>query len=105
MSCCHISGSLSFNSSLTLAAKPLGSPGAYAAFTSDEIQLLERAVSDSPLTTQAPPLLRNLIKVARLGGYLARASDPPPRNTVMWRGMQRLTDIQLGYELALNRSG
>jgi hypothetical protein len=76
-----------------------------AAFTSDEIQLLERAVSDSPLTTQAPPLLRNLIKVARLGGYLARASDPPPRNTVMWRGMQRLTDIQLGYELALNRSG
>lgn len=22
----------------------------------------------------------------------------------MWRGMQRLTDIQLGYELALNRS-
>jgi hypothetical protein len=76
-----------------------------AAFTSDEIQLRERAVSDSPLTTQAPPLLRNLIKVARLGGYLARASDPPPRNTVMWRGMQRLTDIQLGYELALNRSG
>ena len=32
MSCCHISGSLSFNSSLTLAAKPLGSPGAYDQF-------------------------------------------------------------------------
>ena len=28
-----------------------------------------------------------------------------PGNTVMWRGMRRLTDIQLGYELALNRSG
>jgi hypothetical protein len=75
------------------------------AFTPAEIHLLERVVSDSPLTAQAPPLLRNLIKVARLGGYLARASDPPPGNTVMWRGMQRLTDIQLGYELALNRSG
>jgi hypothetical protein len=37
--------------------------------------------------------------------YLARASDAPPGNTVMWRGMRRLTDIQLGYELALNRSG
>ena len=31
-----------------------------------------------------------------LGGYLARASDPPPGNTVMWRGLSRLTDIALG---------
>jgi hypothetical protein len=38
----------------------------------------------------------NLIKIARLGGYLARASDPPPGNTVMWRGLSRLTDIELG---------
>jgi hypothetical protein len=37
-----------------------------------------------------------LIKVARLGGYLARASGPPPGNIVMWRGMSRLTDITLG---------
>ena len=37
-----------------------------------------------------------LIKIARLGGYLARASDPPPGNTVMWRGLSRLTDIALG---------
>jgi hypothetical protein len=26
-------------------------------------------------------------------------------NTVMWRAMHRLTGIQLGYELALKRSG
>jgi hypothetical protein len=31
MSCCRISGSLSFNSRLTSAADPLGSPGAYVA--------------------------------------------------------------------------
>jgi hypothetical protein len=37
-----------------------------------------------------------LIKIAWLGGYLARASDPPPGNTVMWRGLSRLTDIALG---------
>ena len=37
-----------------------------------------------------------LIKIARLGGYLARASDPPPGNIVMWRGLSRLTDIELG---------
>jgi len=34
--------------------------------------------------------------IARLGGYLARANDPPPGNMVMWRGMSRLTDIALG---------
>ncbi len=40
-----------------------------------------------------------LIKVARLGGYLARASDPPPGNTVMWRGLSRLADITIGATL------
>jgi RecQ family ATP-dependent DNA helicase len=29
--------------------------------------------------------------------YLARAKDPPPGNAVMWRGMSRLTDIELGF--------
>jgi hypothetical protein len=82
---------------------PQAPPG--VVFTSMEIELLERVVPDLPLTVQMPPLQRNLIKVARLGGYLARAGDSPPGNTVMWRGMRRLTDIQLGYELALNRSG
>jgi hypothetical protein len=36
-----------------------------------------------------------LIKIAKLGGYLARANDPPP-GIVMWRGLSRLTDIGLG---------
>jgi len=35
-------------------------------------------------------------------GYLARANDAPPGNTVMWRGVSRLTDIELCYELAKN---
>jgi hypothetical protein len=75
------------------------------AFTRTEIELLDRIVHDASHNVQAPPLLRNVIRLAQLGGYLARASDPPPGNTVMWRGMRRLTDIQLGYELALKRSG
>ena len=37
-----------------------------------------------------------IIKLAKLGGYLARANDSPPGNMVMWRGMSRLTDIELG---------
>jgi hypothetical protein len=75
------------------------------AFTRTEIELLERLVRDTPQNAQAPPMARNVIRLAQLGGHLARASDPPPGNTVMWRGIQRLTDIQLGYELALKRSG
>jgi hypothetical protein len=37
-----------------------------------------------------------LTKIARFGGYLARANDPRPGYTVMWRGLSRLTDIALG---------
>jgi hypothetical protein len=40
-----------------------------------------------------------LTKLARLGGYLARASDPPPGNTVIWRGLSRLRDIELGAKI------
>jgi hypothetical protein len=28
------------------------------------------------------------------------ADDPPPGNTVMWRGLARLTDIEIGFDLA-----
>ncbi|WP_230564106.1 IS4 family transposase [Paraburkholderia translucens] len=75
------------------------------AFTHTEIELLEHIVHDTPHNAQAPPLVRNVIRLAQLGGYLARANDPPPGNTVMWRGMRRLTDIQIGYELALKEVG
>lgn len=45
--------------------------------------------------TQPGTLGFYLIKLARFGGYLARASDPPPGNVVIWRGLRRLADIQL----------
>jgi hypothetical protein len=34
--------------------------------------------------------------IARLGGYLARANDPPPGNMVIWRGLSRLANIEFG---------
>jgi hypothetical protein len=46
-----------------------------------------------------------LLVVAKLGGYLARKNDGPPGNTVMWRGLTRLTDIHLGFELQRERCG
>jgi hypothetical protein len=65
------------------------------AFTAPEIALLDRLVNDKP-QARRKNLSHYLTKIARLGGYLARANDPPPGNTVMWRGLSRLTDIALG---------
>ena len=81
-------------------AAPGAGPG--LALTKVEIALLDRLVPDQ---AQAPPRTKTLssylIKVARLGGYLARTRDPPPGNTVIWRGLSRLTDIALGAKLAI----
>jgi hypothetical protein len=70
------------------------------ALTGIETVLLDQLVPDK---RQDPPcdktLSAYLIKLARLGGYLARASDPPPGNTVMWRGLSRLADITIGATL------
>jgi hypothetical protein len=65
------------------------------ALTATEIAMLDRLVNDKP-KTRGKTLSHYLTKIARLGGYLARANDPPPGNTVMWRGLSRLTDIMLG---------
>jgi hypothetical protein len=75
------------------------------ALTTTEVTLLDQLVQDTACTAQAPPLSRCLIKLAQLGGYLARANDPPPGNKVIWRGMHRLVDIQIGYWLGRENSG
>jgi hypothetical protein len=75
------------------------------ALTHIEIDLLNSLVKDSKRFRQALPLSGYLAKIAQLGGYLARTNDPAPGNTVMWRGMRRLADTQLGFNLASERYG
>jgi hypothetical protein len=70
---------------------------ASAAITAQEQTILDKLFG-SP--EKQDGLSTYLIRIARLGGYLARASDPPPGNTVMWRGVSRLTDIHFGFLLA-----
>jgi len=65
------------------------------ALTATEIAVLDRVV-DANSKVRRKTISHYLVKIARLGGYLARANDPPPGNTVMWRGLSRLTDIALG---------
>ncbi len=66
-----------------------------AGFTQLELYLLDTLIQDKA-DAGNKSLGAYLIKLARLGGYLARAHDPPPGNKVMWRGLTRLTDIELG---------
>jgi len=66
--------------------------------TKGEIRLLDR-MAGRP-SSRSPPLSSYLTQIARLGGYLARASDPPPGHTVMWRGWSRFMDIKLGAAIA-----
>lgn len=76
------------------------------AFTTLEIKLLDQLISDkrdANETTQSLSIY--LTKLARLGGYLVRVNDPPPGNMVVWRGLSRLTDINLGFLLALQKVG
>ena len=80
--------------------------GPDVAFTTLEIQLLDRLVSNEANSNSVPKSLSTYVtKLARLGGYLARSSDPPPGNMVVWRGLSRLTDIHLGYLLAIQDVG
>ena len=70
-------------------------------FSDTECQVLDAVVPDLERDRGKKKTLSSYItKIARLGGYLARASDSPPGNTVMWRGTSRFTDIMLGFDAA-----
>ena len=69
------------------------------ALTDAEMTVIDRAVRDRPTIPAEKNLSHYLLKIACLGGYLARAHDRPPGNTVMWRGWSRLMDIMLGADL------
>ena len=82
-------------------AEPDASPS--VAFTENEIALLDKLVSDAGnRRAKHGTLSFYLIKLARLGGYLARAGNSPPGSIVIWRGLARLTDIEIGAEAGVN---
>jgi hypothetical protein len=74
------------------------------AFTPLEIDLLYR-LTHRRSTVGAATLQDCLTQLAKLGGYLARAGDGPPGTMVMWRGITRLTDIELGFQLGSQNVG
>lgn len=84
-------------------AAPAASP--IVALTALETRLLDELLHEEPKQRPRRTLSRYLTGIARLGGYLARAKDPPPGNLVMWRGLSRLTDIELGFTIGFRFVG
>jgi len=75
-------------------AAPTASP--MLVLTEVEIALIDRLATSRKKKPAGKTLSDYLTQIARLGGYLARAHDPPPGNTVIWRGWSRLMDIKIG---------
>ncbi len=75
------------------------------AFTKLERQLLDRLTKTPRHLAEVQSVACYLEKLAQLGGHLRRAHDPPPGNQLIWKGMARLTDIELGYLLAKENAG
>lgn len=76
------------------------------AFTSPEVRLLDQLVKERSSSALGDNSLgRYITKLAKLGGYLGRKRDPPPGNLVVWRGLSRLNDIQLGFRLGAELVG
>jgi hypothetical protein len=83
---------------LTMTSRATPDAAPEIAFTPGEIAVLDRIAGRPPEPAQRT-VAHYLAEVANLGGYLARANDPPPGNLVVWRGLTRLADILLGFEL------
>ncbi len=67
-------------------------------FSGQELQLLQACASPKD---PKPMTLRQAVRaVAQMGGFLARASDGEPGAMTLWRGLETLTNMLRGWELA-----
>jgi hypothetical protein len=64
----------------------------------EEWQAVYTVVHGAEPPVAAPPLGDMVRMIARLGGYLGRKGDGPPGPKAMWQGMQRMTDLALGWQ-------
>ncbi len=95
--CCIVAWRV-FWMTMVKRAQPTAAPS--VALTQEEIQILDQLRPDKPgAKPAARPLPDYIIKIAKLGGYLGRANDPPLGNIIMWRGLSHLADLTLGFSL------
>ena len=69
-------------------------------FTDSEWKALCTFVNRTKTPPALPPSLNEAVRLlGQLGGHLGRNSDGHPGTEVLWRGMARLADIELAYDL------
>jgi hypothetical protein len=90
---------------LTMIRRTAPDAPASVALTDTERDVLDRIFPDSSARDKPGTVADYVLKLAKLGGYLARAKDRPPGNQVVWRGLRRLADIEIGFLAALKNCG
>lgn len=79
--------------------------GCIPVFDQSEMEVLQAHFDPQALSTGRVLTMREAVRyTARLGGFLARKSDGQPGSTTLWRGLDRLTGMALGWKLARMRS-
>ncbi len=69
-------------------------------FTDSEWKALTTFVNRTKKPPQIPPSLNEAVRfLGKLGGHLGRTGDGRPGAEVLWRGMARLADIEIAYDL------
>jgi hypothetical protein len=89
---------------MTMLDREAKDPSPNLVLSEMEVKILDELRPDKKIPA-VKTLSHYILKIAKLGGYLARKNDPPPGNSIIWRGMQRLTEIMLGVEVGLRLVG
>lgn len=72
-------------------------------FEACEWKSVFRIINKNEPMPAEPPLLKDLIRmIAILGGYIGRSNDPPPGPKVMWKGLSRMSDFAMAWEVFVN---
>jgi hypothetical protein len=83
---------------MTLLGRECPELPAEVLFSDLEIEVLEAYAKKNRIAQ--PTRLGNVVRlVARLGGYLGRANDPPPGHQIMWQGYSQLLTMCEGLSL------
>lgn len=70
-------------------------------FSHDEMQVLAANFQPEALRTGRVLTLREAVRyTAQLGGFIGRKSDGEPGSKTLWRGLERLAGMALGWQLA-----
>jgi hypothetical protein len=74
------------------------------AFDEDEWQAVYATVERRPPPAEPPAMKTMVGLIASLGGWLGRKCDGDPGPKAMWVGMQRMTDLALGWRARAEQS-